>query len=52
MADVICYCKMTSVLGLDGVASFLRLKDVTNICRCMRYSQTLVGFLSAMAESF
>ena len=32
LAGVICYCKMTSVIALDGVTSFLRLKDVTNTC--------------------
>ena len=30
LADVICYWKMTSFMALDGVTSFLRLKDVTN----------------------
>ena len=30
IADVICYWKMTSFMALDGVKSFLRLKDVTN----------------------
>ena len=35
LVDVICYWKMTSVMTLDGVTSFLRLKDVTkhvNVC--------------------
>ena len=35
LADVICYCKMTSVMTLDVVMSFLRLEDVTinvNVC--------------------
>ena len=36
IADVICYWKMTSFMALDGVMSFLRLKDVTNICKRMR----------------
>ena len=36
LADVICYCKMTSFMVLDGVTSFLRLKDVTNTCKHMR----------------
>ena len=31
LADVTCYWKMTSLMTLDGVTSFLRLKDVTNI---------------------
>ena len=34
--DVICYWKMTSFMMLDGVTSFLRLKDVTNTCKRMR----------------
>ena len=29
LADVICYWNMTSFMTLDGVTSFLRLKDVT-----------------------
>ena len=32
LADVICYWKMMSFMALDGVTSFLRLKDVTNTC--------------------
>ena len=28
-ADVNCYCKMTLVVALDNVASFIRLKDAT-----------------------
>ena len=32
IAGVNCYCKMASVMALDGVASFLRLKDVTITC--------------------
>ena len=35
LADVNCYCKMMSVMALDGVTSFLRLKDVTNTCKHM-----------------
>ena len=38
LADVICYWKMTSFMTLDGVTSFLRLKDVTNTCKRMRRS--------------
>ena len=33
LADVICYCKMTSFVVLDGVTSFLRLMDVTHSCK-------------------
>ena len=32
LADVICDWKMMSFMALDGVTSFLRLKDVTNTC--------------------
>ena len=28
---------------LDGVTSFLRLKDVTNICKCKRRSLSIGG---------
>ena len=43
LADVICYWKMTSFMALDGVASFLRLKDVTNTCKQMRRSLSIGG---------
>ena len=36
---------MMSVMALDGVTSFLRLKDVTNTCKRMRHSPT-VGRIS------
>ena len=36
IADVICDWKMTSFMALDGVTSFLRLKDVTNTWKRMR----------------
>ena len=32
LAGVICYCYMTSVMALDDVTSFVRLKDETNTC--------------------
>ena len=41
LTDIKCYCKMTSVMALDGVTLFLRLKDVTNTCECMRHSLTI-----------
>ena len=44
LADVNCYCKMTSVVALDGVTSFLSLKDVTQ-------ANYWRDFFSAMAES-
>ena len=42
-----------SFMALDGVTSFLRLKDVTNTCKCMRRSLR-IGWSSsvAMAESW
>ena len=33
LADVNCYCKMTSVMALDGVTSFSRKNDVSNACK-------------------
>ena len=45
LADVICYCNMTSVIGLDNVTSFLRLKDVTNTSERMQHSQLLARIL-------
>ena len=38
-------------MSLDGVTSFLRLKDVTNTRKRMRRSLSMAGFFSAMAES-
>ena len=34
---------MTSFMTLDGVTSLLRLKDVTNTCKCMRRSLKIGG---------
>ena len=34
---------MTSLMALDGVTSFLRLKDVTIICKGMRRSPRIGG---------
>ena len=45
LADVNCHCKMTSVMALDGVMSFLSLKTLhihVDICDTV---QLLVGFL-------
>ena len=36
---------MTSVMGLDGVTSFMCLKDVTITCKRIRPSPTIMGFL-------
>ena len=41
LADVNCYCKMTSVVALDGVKSFLCLKYATYSCKHMPHR----GFL-------
>ena len=46
LGDVICYCKMTSVMALDGVTSFIRLKDVTSTCNRIRHSSTIGRNLS------
>ena len=32
-----------SSMALDGVASFLRLKNVTITCKCMRHSLSIGG---------
>ena len=42
-SDVTCYCKMTSVVALDAVTSYLRLNDVTYSCKRMRHSPTIGG---------
>ena len=46
LADVICYCKMTSGIALDGVTAFSCLKDVTNTCKRMSHSPTIGGISS------
>ena len=43
LADVIYYWKMTSFMTLDGVTSYLRLKDVINTCKRMRRSLSIGG---------
>ena len=40
LADVNCYCKMMTVVALDGVTSFLHIKNVTYSCEGMRNSPT------------
>ena len=47
LADVNCYCEMTSIVALDGVMSLLRLKDVTYLCKHMRHSPT-IGRISSV----
>ena len=61
LADIICFCKMISGMALDGITSFLRLKDVTNtvVLRlkvtplCTRNAQglSLVSTTSSQASS-
>ena len=41
LLDINCYCKMTSVVELDGVTSFFCLKDVINTCKRMGHSPTI-----------
>ena len=43
LADIICYCKKTSVMVLNRVRSLLGRKDVTNTCKCMRHNPTICG---------
>ena len=43
IADVILFLEMTSFMALDGVTSFLRLKDVTNTCKRMRRGLSIGG---------
>ena len=50
IADVICYWKITSFKALDGVTSFLRLKDVINTCKRMRRGLSIGGSSSVQAE--
>ena len=40
------YCKMTSVMALDGVTSFLRWKDVTHTCKYMWHNPNIGGISS------
>ena len=41
LADVICYWKMTSFMVLDGVTSFLRMRDDTKTNKQMRRSLSI-----------
>ena len=53
LADIIYYCKLTSIVGVDGVTSFLLLKDITNSCKHMEIkSNYWQEFFSAIAESW
>ena len=51
IADVICNRKMTSCMALDGVASFFRLKDVTNTCKRMRRGLSIGGSSSVHGKT-
>ena len=52
LVDVIYYCKIMSVMALDGVMSFLRLKDVTNTSKRMQHSPTTCGNSSVQWRMF
>ena len=41
LADIICNWKMTSLMALDGVMSFLSLKDIANTHKGMRRSLSI-----------
>ena len=43
MCDSWRHWKMTSLMALDGVTSFLRMKDITITCKCMRHSLSIGG---------
>ena len=43
---------MTLFMALDGITSFLHLKEVTITCKRMQHSLSIGRFLSAMAESW
>ena len=43
---------MTSFMALDGVTSFLRLKDVTITCKRMRRSLSISGSSSVQWRKF
>ena len=45
LADVNCYCKMTSIMVLDDVMSFLCVKDVAYSCKPIQHSPTIGEFL-------
>ena len=47
LADINGYSKMTPVIVLDGVTSFLCLKYVTNTCKRIRHSPT-IGRISSV----
>ena len=46
LCDVNCYCKMTSVVALDGVTSFFSWKDITNHVNVRDTVQLFAGISS------
>ena len=51
LADVICSWKITSFMVLDGLTSFLRLKDVTNTYTMHNKFSNFLGFASFLCSS-
>ena len=47
LVDINCYCKMMSVVALDGVTSFLHFKYATYSCKRIRHSPT-IGWISSV----
>ena len=41
---------MTSFMALDGVTSFLRVKDVTITCKRMRHRPTIGGMVESLKK--
>ena len=50
LADVNCYCKMMSVVALDCVTLFLRMKDGIYSIDHMRHSPTIGGISSVQCR--
>ena len=52
IADVIVLLENDVIHGVDGVTSFLRLKDVTNTCKRMRRGLSIGGSSSVQRRKF
>ena len=52
LADLICYCKMKSVMALDGVTSFLRLVKVSDTVQLLSGFPQCNGGKLEEAEDF
>ena len=52
IADVIFLLENDVFMALDGVTSFLRLKDVTNTCKRMRRGLRIGGSSSVQRRKF